>query len=129
MIRTRPLRPRFDDHRTHLAALRAAALAAVDPAAAVRRWLSAADLDGADKVYLVGAGKAGAAMATAAAEIAGDKLAAGVMAVPHLPASAPDRVTFVEGGHPSPTTGQPDGRPGGGGAADAWPPSATWCWR
>ena len=44
MTRTGRLRPRFDDHRSHLARLRAAALAAVEPAAAVRRWLSPADL-------------------------------------------------------------------------------------
>ena len=63
------------------------------------------DLVGADKVYLVGAGKAGAAMAAAAAGIAGDKLAAGVMAVPTMPSQGIQRVTFVEGGHPSPTAG------------------------
>ena len=100
-----PMRPQFDDHRSHLATLRAAALAAADPAEAVRRWLSPADAAQAEKVYLVGAGKAGVAMATAAAEMLGDKLAAGVLAVPNLPASAPERVTFVEGGHPRPSTG------------------------
>lgn len=105
----RPLAPIFDDHRAHLAALRAAALAAADPAQAVRRWLAPADFDGAGKVYLVGLGKAAAPMARAAAELLGERLTAGVAAVPRLPESArqgvAERVTFIEGGHPQPTAG------------------------
>jgi hydroxypyruvate reductase len=96
---------RFADHRAHLAALRAAALRAVDPASAVRRFFSSADVAGAERVFVVGAGKAGAAMARAAVEILGERLSAGVIAVPQLPASAAERITFIEGGHPTPTEG------------------------
>jgi glycerate 2-kinase len=104
-----PLAPSFDDHRAHLAALRAAALAAADPAQAVRRWLLPADLAGVERVYLVALGKAGVGMILAAAQVAGPRLAAGVAAVPHLPdaagATLPERVTFIEGGHPEPNAG------------------------
>jgi glycerate 2-kinase len=97
--------PRFADHLNHLAALRAAALRAVDPAAAVRRSLTPADFADAERVFIVGAGKAGVAMAEAAAEILGKRLASGVVAVPGRPAAAPNGITFVEGGHPAPTAG------------------------
>lgn len=100
--------PRFDQHRAHMSELRAAALAAVEPAAAVRRWLSPSDWAGAENIYLVGAGKAGVAMALAAAELLGGRLTAGVMAVPQAPAPSahvPSALSFVEGGHPRPTTG------------------------
>ncbi len=96
---------RFADHRAHLAALRAAALRAVDPASAVRRFFASADFAEAGRIFVVGAGKAGAAMAQAAAEILGERLTAGVVSVPYLPASAPERITFVEGGHPTPSAG------------------------
>jgi hydroxypyruvate reductase len=97
--------PRFDDHRAHLAAQRSAALQAANPAAAVRQYLQPADFATAEKVYLVGAGKAGVAMTEAAAELLGDRLAVGVVAVPQVPDRAPERVTYVQGGHPRPTTG------------------------
>lgn len=97
--------PRLTDHATHLAVLRAAALRAVDPAEAVRRNLSLADVGQAGRVWVVGAGKAGVAMACAAAEILGERLSTGIMAVPHLPEIAPERLTFIEGGHPLPTEG------------------------
>lgn len=97
-----------------------AALAAVDPAAAVRRALRPSDLAAAERVIIVGAGKAGVAMARAAVETVGPKLAGGVMAVPaapirsHTPSGfpepvTPDRrvagVTFIVGGHPLPDAG------------------------
>ena len=104
-----PLLPSFDDYRAHLAALRAAALAAVDPAQAVRRWLTADDLVGVEQVYLVALGKAAAGMTLAAADVLGPRLTAGVAAVPRLPEAGhgrlPERVTFIEGGHPEPTSG------------------------
>lgn len=89
----------------HLATLRAAALRAVDPAEAVRRHLSLDDVGEAERVWVVGAGKAGVAMARAAAEILGQRLSAGIVAVPHVPTTAPERITFIEGGHPLPTAG------------------------
>jgi glycerate 2-kinase len=97
--------PQFAQQREHLAHLRAVALRAVDPAAAVRRSLSAADFAGVRRVFIVGAGKAGVAMARAAAELAGERLAVGVMAVPRLPEQPIPKIEFVAGGHPLPTEG------------------------
>lgn len=102
------LGPRFEQHRAHVNAIRAAALAAVDPAAAVRAHLAPADWLAAAHIYLVGAGKAGVPMALAAAELLGPRLTAGVVVVPHMPAAGlpvPPTLSFVEGGHPQPTTG------------------------
>jgi glycerate 2-kinase len=70
----------------------AAALGAVDPAAAVQRHLQrdgdllragdqTYDLRTYERVFVVGAGKAGAPMARAAAELLGDRLAGGVVLV------------------------------------------------
>lgn len=97
--------PRFADYRRHVAALRTAALRAVEPAAAVARWLQPDDYAGADCIYVVGAGKAGVGMAAAVASQLGSRLTAGVLAVPHAPENGPERVTFIEGGHPQPTEG------------------------
>jgi glycerate 2-kinase len=109
----------------------AAALGAVDPAAAVRRHLrrdgdvlragdQAYDLSSYERVFVVGTGKAGAPMARAAAELLGDRLAGGVVVVkgygegargrggeeatlshPFTP-SPPHSLTLVEAGHPIP---------------------------
>jgi hydroxypyruvate reductase len=98
-------RPCFDDRAAHLAELRSAALQAADPAAAVNRALTPEDVSGADRVFVVGAGKAGVAMGRAAAQILGERLTAGLLSVPHTPAQAIDRLTFIEGGHPLPTAG------------------------
>ena len=108
----RDVNPQFEQHRQHLAALRAAALRAVDPYAAVQRNLSARDLESFERVFIVGAGKAGVAMARAATEIAGDKLAGGAVSVPYLPSPSGrgaggegEPVTFITGGHPLPGEG------------------------
>jgi len=109
----KPLAPVFDDYRAHLLALRTAALAAADPAEAVRRWFTPDDLLDAEQVYLVALGKAGLSMAQAAAGVLGARLAGGVAAVPRLPEVVPgqppqplaERVSFIEGGHPEPTAG------------------------
>ena len=99
------LGPRFAEHRRHVAALREAALRAVEPAAAVERWLSPTDFADAENIYVVGAGKAGVGMATAVAARLGDRLTAGVLSVPRAPEQSPERLTFIEGGHPQPTEG------------------------
>src|SRR5262249_30675456 len=85
----------------------AAALAAADPAQAVRRNLAEADWAAAEAVYLVALGKAAVPMTTAAAELLGPRLTAGVAAVLAAPPPEPglERVSFIEGGHPDPTRG------------------------
>jgi hydroxypyruvate reductase len=88
----------------------AAALEAADPAAAVRRFLRrdggllmvgdrAYDLADYDRVFIVGAGKAGGPMARATAEVLGDRLAGGVVVVKegHSETMNEERRTMKEG--------------------------------
>lgn len=92
----------------------AAALAAVDPAAAVRHTLAFADdqllidaepyaLNGG-RLLLVAVGKAALPMAAAAAAVLGPALTSGVVVVKHAdPAiTLPPALTVLEGGHPMP---------------------------
>jgi glycerate 2-kinase len=97
----------------------AAALAAVDPAAAVSRFLRregdtlrvgerSFDLRQLDRVIVVGAGKAGAPMASAAAATLGERLTAGLVVVKdgHLGDEAAGLshtpLRLLESGHPVP---------------------------
>lgn len=100
----------------------ASALAAVEPAAAVRRFVQREgntlrvgernfDLRAIERVFVVGAGKAGAPMARAAAELLGERLSGGLVVVKdgHLETgpnafAAPTRsaVRLVEASHPLP---------------------------
>ncbi|MCU0490031.1 MAG: DUF4147 domain-containing protein [Chloroflexaceae bacterium] len=79
-------------HGDAMARVLAAALAAVEPAAAVRRFLRLEDetllvgeqrydLSQIERIFLVSVGKAGAPMATAAAEVLGQRLTEGVVVV------------------------------------------------
>jgi glycerate 2-kinase len=95
--------PIFDQHPNHFAVLSAAALRAVDAAAAVVRSVSAADFADAARIFVVGAGKAGFAMTEAIVDILGDRLTAGVVSVPDPPPHALRRIAFIAGGHPVPT--------------------------
>ncbi|MGQ9826753.1 MAG: glycerate kinase type-2 family protein [Roseiflexus sp.] len=106
-------------HGMAVARILAAAIAAVEPGAAVRRFLRregdtlvagdvAYDLRAFDRVWITGAGKAGAPMAVAAAEIIGEHLTGGVIVVKeghltkeHIAALQP-RVEILEAGHPLP---------------------------
>jgi glycerate 2-kinase len=97
--------PDFSDFRSHIITLRDAALRAADPAAAVRRCLIEKDLDCSGRIFLVGAGKAGVAMARTAEELLGDRISAGVVSVPILPELPLTHVEFLLGGHPIPTAG------------------------
>jgi glycerate-2-kinase len=99
------MKPSFSQHRTHISQLRDAALRAADPYAAVLRSVTPADLACEGRIFVVGAGKACAAMAAAAEEILGDRITAGVVSVPSLPADGTHRVELVAGGHPVPTKG------------------------
>jgi hydroxypyruvate reductase len=83
---------RATPYGTTVTRILAAALGAVDPAAAVQRYLlrdgdmlragdQAYDLRAYERVFVVGTGKAGVPMARAAAELLGDRLAGGVVVV------------------------------------------------
>jgi hydroxypyruvate reductase len=102
--------------RSHLDQIRAAALEAVEPAAAVRRFLFREDdrlrvgvqvvpLHPGRQVRLVGAGKAAVPMARAAAALLGKRLGPGVVVTKygHLDGSPfPPGVKAIEAGHPVP---------------------------
>jgi glycerate 2-kinase len=94
--------PSFAEHRAHFDLLRAAALRAVDPAAAVRRSLSRADFAAVERVFIVAAGKAALAMSQAAADILGDRLTSGIVSAPDVPANVIPPMRFIAGGHPLP---------------------------
>jgi hydroxypyruvate reductase len=90
-----------------------AALGAIEPGAAVRRHVSREgdllivgertyDLAQIDNVYVVGAGKASAAMAVAMEEILGDRLTAGTINVKYGAVPATRVVKIVQAGHPMP---------------------------
>src|SRR3989304_3592441 len=117
--RMRPLPEAFFQHgdtaRLRRAAARCleAALQAADPRAAVRRaltldghWLAgfggAAGPDHFFGIFVVGGGKAGAAMAAALEEVLGDRINAGVVSVKYGHTAPTSRVRVVEAGHPLP---------------------------
>ncbi|MBI4280532.1 MAG: glycerate kinase [Armatimonadetes bacterium] len=89
------------------------ALQAVDPEAAVLRHLRRRgsllrvggrrhDLRTVRRIYVVGAGKAGARMARAAESVLGDRITAGAVVVKHGYTEPLSRVRVVEAGHPLP---------------------------
>lgn len=106
-------------HGAAVTRILAAAVAAVEPGAAMRRCLRRTgdylhigdmvyDLRTFDRIWIVGAGKAGAPMAAAAADILGERLTGGVVVVKeghiaaeHMAALRP-RVEVLEAGHPLP---------------------------
>ena len=107
---------RRENRRDCIAAIRAAALAAVAPDAAVRRQLRVEgnvlhiaghsySLAEYDRIFVVGGGKAGAPMAAAVEAVLGERITAGLVNVKHgytLPATAVSRVQIAEAGHPVP---------------------------
>ncbi len=106
---------RASPHGELIAGILAAALVAVDPAAAVRRFVQrdgdvltigalTYDLTAYDRVLLVGMGKAGAPMAHALEEVLGDRLSDGVVVVKegHSGQHTTQRYRLIEAGHPIP---------------------------
>jgi glycerate 2-kinase (EC 2.7.1.-) len=106
-------------HGAAVTRILAAAIAAVEPGAAVCRFLRREgetlvagdvtyDLRAFDRVWIIGAGKAGAPMAVAAAGIVGERLTGGTVVVKeghltadHVAALQP-QVELLEAGHPLP---------------------------
>ena len=95
--------------------LQKAALAAVDPAEAVYKFMSRVgdqiliadrsyNLRDFDRVFLIGAGKAAVPMADAVSEVLRDQLSGGVLITKyhHIDRSLPDRIRVHEAGHPVP---------------------------
>ena len=103
----------MSDARTLLRSFFSAAVAAAEPAAAIRAHLGrngtrltagswTREIDPAGRVVLVGAGKASAAMAQAVEEILGDQLTRGVVVVKHDHTAPLTRVRQIEAAHPVP---------------------------
>lgn len=78
-----------------------ASLAAADPAAAVKRHLERLKLDRYERIFVVGAGKAGVSMAQAAERVLGRRITAGFVNVKHATARL-RRIELNESGHPVP---------------------------
>lgn len=101
-------------HGEAISAVLAAAVAAVEPAAAVQHYMQRQnnylligdkryDLGQFERVFVVGAGKAGGPMAAAAASILGDRLASGVVVVKDgYRSDSGERVRLLPAGHPVP---------------------------
>lgn len=113
------VRPQWEHRREHITALCQAALAAVDPAAAVRRALRREgdallvsgrryDLNTYRRVFIVGGGKAAAPMAAASAAILGERLTGGLVITKYghtLKDASPlagGAFQLLEAGHPVP---------------------------
>jgi glycerate 2-kinase len=106
-------------HRVQLGRIRRAALSAVDPSVAVRKFLAcegdrltigdtAWDLLPGHRLTLLAAGKAAVPMAEAAFEVLGDRLGSGVVVTRRGQGSGarlPDRLALFEAGHPVPDEG------------------------
>ncbi|GAB4372013.1 MAG: glycerate kinase [Deltaproteobacteria bacterium] len=108
------------DIRRRLEAIFRAAVAAVEPGRLVRESMRADSegisfrgdgealalpRDGIRSLYLVGGGKAGRRMGEAAASILGDRVTAGVLAVPRGQGGTIGPVRFLDAGHPVPDAG------------------------
>jgi hydroxypyruvate reductase len=106
------------------------ALKEADPAAAVRASLKLDDdileavgehipLETDGNVFIIAFGKAAPAMAEAAEEILGDRLAGGVVIAPPGLSLTSDRLEFIVGGHPVPDQGSVQGAKAAIAAAEA----------
>jgi len=109
-------KPQWDDRHKHLHVIARAALRAVDPFDAVKRHLQLHDnvitigservvLEGNSRIFVVGAGKAGVAMARAAESILGERIYGSLLSVPNLPDQELPTIRLTQGGHPLPTEG------------------------
>jgi glycerate 2-kinase len=103
------------DRRRQVVSVLEAALEAVDPAAAVRRFVrrdgnrlfidgQTYDLDAFEHIYVVGAGKADAAMAQAIEELLGERITAGVVNVKYEHLLPTRLIELNEASHPVPDT-------------------------
>jgi hydroxypyruvate reductase len=95
--------------RRHALAIFRASLAAADPEAAVARHLSTLKLKQYRRIFVVGAGKAGASMAKAAERVLGARIAAGLINVKDGHIAKLRRIELNECGHPVPDERGVDG--------------------
>jgi hydroxypyruvate reductase len=95
--------------RRHALAIFRASLAAADPEAAVERHLATLKLRPYRRIFVVGAGKAGASMAKAAERVLGSRLTAGLVNVKDGHTAKLERIELNECGHPVPDARGVDG--------------------
>jgi hydroxypyruvate reductase len=99
--------------RATILAILAAALASVDPLHATQSYLvrqgdrltaggRSYDLSRVRRVFVLGAGKAGAPMAQAVEQVLGERIEGGLVVVKRGHAAPTERVTIVEASHPRP---------------------------
>lgn len=89
--------------RKDAAAILKAALRAADPSSAVEAALrSRRDLDRYERIFVVGAGKAGGTMARAAEKVLGKRISSGVVNVKDGDTAKTKRIELVPCGHPVP---------------------------
>jgi hydroxypyruvate reductase len=88
--------------RRHALSIFKAAVTAADPAAAVVRHLERLSVSQFRKIYVVGAGKAGASMAAAAESVLGRRIVAGLVNVKYGHVARLRRIELNECGHPVP---------------------------
>jgi hydroxypyruvate reductase len=105
----RTLTPELSKSREILIRLMNAAIEAVEPSRAMRRWVSEEgfEIEGYEKVMVVGGGKAGASMTMTLEQSLGDRLTQGIVNIPRgtMPEIAPARIELVEASHPIPDEG------------------------
>lgn len=89
--------------KRHARAILRAALRAADPTAAMERELRRQEnLDSYERIFVVGAGKAGGTMARAAEKVLGRRIAAGFVNVKDGDAAKARRIELIPCGHPVP---------------------------
>jgi glycerate 2-kinase len=88
--------------RRHARAIFQSSLKAADPAEAVVRHLRGLDTSRYRKIFVIGAGKAGASMARAAERVLGSRIAGGLVNVKYGHVAGLRRVELNECGHPVP---------------------------
>src|ERR1051326_2717387 len=88
--------------RKHALSIFGAALAAARPAGAVERYLRSRSLSKFHRIFVQGAGKAGASMAQAAERVLGRRIAAGLINVKDGHLAKLRRIELNECGHPLP---------------------------
>src|SRR6185436_9854477 len=88
--------------RKHALAIFRAGLTAADPAKAVERHLERWDASRFERIFVIGAGKAGASMAQAAERVLGRRIAGGLINVKDGHVARLRRIELNECGHPVP---------------------------
>src|SRR4051794_9300740 len=88
--------------RRHALAIFRAGLAAADPADAVTQYLKKQKFENYHRIFVIGAGKAGATMGRAAERVLGSRITAGLINVKDGHTRKLRRIELNECGHPIP---------------------------